>query len=337
LTLYKQVLKGEAGLLFLRDDIEVTVQRIVGQVSYYALRPQLPLDNVKISIGDTGIRFQKHIHHGRLDPFHDRKAMDIALQIATYSQPDIIVLNGDILDFTEWTDKFAREPEFYFTTQPALFEAHWWIAQLRQACPDSQIVYIAGNHEVRLPFTITTHLLAAHQLLALAGQFSMPTLDLPTLLDLEGLGVEYVANYPEAETFVGPARCTHGNVVKGRSPKTVDAILQKANDSTIIGHIHRAEMATKIVRQGGKDRLIWALCPGALCRLDYVVPGHTLGQSWNQGIAEIVWDEEDVYPALIPIHQGRAIYQGLVFEGSNRLQDLNEDITASHPEFGWKY
>jgi len=115
------------------------------------------------------------------------------------------------------------------------FEAHWWISQLRQACPDSKIVYIAGNHEVRLPFTITTHLLAAHQLLAMAGQFSMPTLDLPTLLDLEGLGVECMANYPEAETFVGPARCTHGNVVRSRSPKTMDAILQKANDSTIIG------------------------------------------------------------------------------------------------------
>ena len=124
-----------------------------------------------------------------------------------------------------------------------------------------------------------------------------------------------MANYPEAETFVGPARCTHGNVVRGRSPKTVDAILQQANDSTIIGHIHRAEMATRIVRTRGEDKLLWALCPDCLCRLDYVVPGHQLGQNWNQGIAEIIWDGENVSPALIPIHQGKAIYQGLVFEG----------------------
>jgi hypothetical protein len=96
-------------------------------------------------------------------------------------------------------------------------------------------------------------------------------------------------------------------------------------------------MATKIVRMRGEDKLIWALCPGALCRMDYVVPGHQLGQAWNQGIAEIIWDGETVSPALIPIHQGKAIYQGLVFEGDDRVEDLNADITNLHPEFGWKY
>jgi UDP-2,3-diacylglucosamine pyrophosphatase LpxH len=75
-------------------------------------------------------------------------------------QPDTVVINGDWLDMSEWSDKFAREPGFFFTTQPALFECHYWLQKLRRTLPNARIVYIEGNHEIRLKNSMTSHLLA---------------------------------------------------------------------------------------------------------------------------------------------------------------------------------
>ena len=146
-----------------------------------------------VVLADPQIGYRKNQRTNELDPFHDRNALDVAFQITRQFQPDTIVINGDWLDMSEWSDKFTREPEFFFTTQPALFETHFWLQKLRRTNPNARIVYIEGNHEVRLRNSIVNHLAS----LASFVSVSLESIgSLSTLLGLESLGIEYLGGYP---------------------------------------------------------------------------------------------------------------------------------------------
>lgn len=98
-----------------------------------------------VVLADPQIGYRKNHVTNELVPFHDRNALDVALQITRQVNPDTVVINGDWLDMSEWSDKFTREPGFFFTTQPALFETHYWLQKLRRMLPDARIVFIEGN------------------------------------------------------------------------------------------------------------------------------------------------------------------------------------------------
>jgi hypothetical protein len=97
-----------------------------------------------VILADPQIGYRKNQNSNKLDPFHDRHALDVAMQITRQIKPSTVVINGDWLDMSEWSDKFIREPGFFFTTQPALFECHYWLQKLRRTLPTTRIVYIEG-------------------------------------------------------------------------------------------------------------------------------------------------------------------------------------------------
>lgn len=99
-----------------------------------------------IVIADHQVGFLKDIRTNILTPFHDRKVMDIQMQVVADYQPDEIILAGDILDCTE-ASKYTKLPEFYYTLQPALNETGWFLSKLRELSPNSKIVMLNGNHE----------------------------------------------------------------------------------------------------------------------------------------------------------------------------------------------
>lgn len=97
-------------------------------------------------IPDMQVGFKRSLRDGSLEPFHDRAAIDVAWQIirAEAGRLSEIVLLGDNLDLPEWSLKFTRSPEVYWTTQPSLVELAWWYAQLPSG---PKIHAIEGNHE----------------------------------------------------------------------------------------------------------------------------------------------------------------------------------------------
>jgi len=275
-------------------------------------------------IPDTQIGFRKNQTNGRLDPFHDRAAMDVALQIAQQNEYTDITWLGDVLDLNDWSDKFLKEPEFYFTTQPAIYEAHWWMAQFRKASPKARIKKIEGNHEYRMPKMLITHLLAAHGLSTAQG-IRTPVLSVETLLGLSGLGIEYLGNYPHNEDWMGPVKLIHGDVAKSGTTDTVKAVSAHAEETVIQGHIHKIEMASRTIRSRHGIRTISAYSAGCLCRIDYVVPGHKHPQQWQQGACEVEWHGEDFQITPIVIQDGRAIHRGKVYQARDVVPLLNKD------------
>lgn len=97
----------------------------------------------------TGKRFQTvltgtDIHDRECDPFWRRCFVDTARRL----KPDVICLNGDIFDLPEFS-KYPVDPREWAVTDRIVW-VHKFLAELREACPDAEIVFIEGNHEFRL-------------------------------------------------------------------------------------------------------------------------------------------------------------------------------------------
>lgn len=281
-------------------------------------------------IQDPQVGFAKSLRTGRLRPFHDRAAMDVALQIAEATKPDVIVAGGDWHDLADWSDKFARSPNMYWTTQPSLLEVAWWLAQFR--IHTQKMYLIEGNHEARMPKRIVEQMTEAFGLRSVDGMQKPPVMSIPGLLALDSFDVEWVGNYPNGEVWLNDyIRAEHGSVARAKSGATVTALLSDAQATTVVAHIHRIELAYKTVydREGGRQ--IAVFCPGCLCRTDGIVPGTKERQNWQQGVGLIDYygnGQFNIWP--IAIHNGRAFFEDRVFSARDRIADLERDTK-------WKY
>ena len=85
------------------------------------------------------------LHDREIDPFYLRVLLDTAKRV----QPDVIVLNGDIFDLPEF-GKYGVDPRDWDVTGRIRFVHEHILKPLRDACPESQIDFIEGNHEARL-------------------------------------------------------------------------------------------------------------------------------------------------------------------------------------------
>lgn len=270
-----------------------------------------------MALFDLHVGFARNFRSGELVPFHSREALSVALEIATLSQPDTIVFGGDLLDMSEWSEKFILEPGFYFTTQNALIECAWWIAKFKQRCPNAKLVMLAGNHEKRLQILVAKRLIAM-AMLSPADDLDNPLTSIDNLLGLSRMGVEYIDDYPDGAYFVAKDTVIeHGSVARARPGATASAVVDQRNFNVIFGHKHSIEMASKNVESRAGRRVIRAACAGCLCKLDGTVPGSNKNSQWQNGIAEIIHDDETAYAInQILIENGGAIYNGETVLGS---------------------
>ena len=270
-----------------------------------------------IALFDLHIGFARNFRSGELVPFHSRESLSVALEIATLSQPDAIVFGGDLLDMSEWSEKFILEPGFYFTTQNALLECAWWIGKFKQRCPNAQLVMLAGNHEKRLQILVTKRLVAM-AMLSPADDPDMPLASIDNLLGLSRMGIQYIDEYPDGTYFIAKDTVVeHGSIARARPGMTASAVIDLRNFNVIFGHKHTLEMASKSIESWGGRKVVRAVCGGCLCKLDGTVPGSTRNSQWQNGIVEIIHDNEAAY-AINPIliENGGAVYNSKVVLGS---------------------
>lgn len=322
---------------FIRRELEPvlpTIRPVECGASYGLPVAEVDGEGIKRSLifADPQFGFSREFPEGRLEAFHDRRALDVALQMASVDEFDRIDILGDWFDFVMWTDKFLRSPKFEYTTQPAIVESHWWLRQFREACPDAEIRLHEGNHDARMRGAIMTHLRAAYGIRP-ADEMDLPAAMSPErLLALHKLGIEWIGGYPNDEDWLNDSlRLIHGDVAKGTPGATARDYTDKGDCSTIYGHIHRREMVSRTIYGRGKARTIEALCPGCVCRVDGAVPGRKERQNWQQGLAIVDYDEKEHTAYPVEIRDGSAIWNGLRFEGRDRLADLGRDC----PDWAW--
>lgn len=263
-------------------------------------RPVSRKDKLAIVLPDIQAGFRLY-ENGNLDPFHDTKAIDIALQIIKDSKPDQVILNGDNLDLAEF-GRFAQETTFARTLNPTLDYVHQLLAQIRANSPNSRIVYLAGNHELRLQKYLNQY---ADKLSGVkqAGR-GQSILTVPFLLNLKALEVEYASGYPANKYYINDRlMAIHGHIVRAAG-QTAAAVVRANEDSVIFGHVHRHEYAARTAQNHKGARYIIAQSFGCLARIDGAVPSYNNGideegevvknyENWQLGMGAVHYREGD--------------------------------------------
>lgn len=274
-----------------------------------------------VILPDPQIGFRRQ-EDGSLEPFHDTRAMDVALSVLAEVRPDVVVNLGDTLDLPEW-GKFTKEPGFYFTTQATLDAAHLFLANQRAIVPDAKIYLLEGNHDFRMTRAILDNAVAAFGLRQANVPESWPVMSIQHLLRLDELGIEYVGGYPAGEVWINDNLvCIHGTKVRSNG-STAASVVTDERVSVIFGHVHRVEFQSRTHRMRTGPLKTYAATPGCLSRIDGAVPSVKSGidafgrplqtwENWQQGMGVVTFEEGDGRHVLelVPINDGSAVFRG---------------------------
>jgi len=275
-------------------------------------------------IPDTQCGYVWNDNHTVLTPLHDRRAMDVYLQVADLLQPERIVLLGDMLDLAAWSMSYTAGPGALETTQPAINVLHWFLSELRRLCPHARIDIIPGNHEHRIVRRTRKHMAEASRLTQACG--GRPVLSLEHLLRLDELGIACAAPYgePGADLWIWGDLYSHGYKARPGGGATAAATLKASTRSSAYGHVHKVEVAWRTLHEEEGARSIWAMSPGMGCLPDGTVPGVTHRPDWLQGFATVELDPTSgkTYPTPYPILDGVAVLRGRRIEGRDRAEEI---------------
>lgn len=218
-------------------------------------------------------------------PFHDKRTLEVFYKFLSDVRVDQLVIAGDLLDFYELST-FDKDPKRKFTIQDEIDQCYEVLKELKNYCPE--IHFIKGNHEDRL-----RRFLWKNPSLA-----SIKVLELPKLLNLDSLDVEY----HDFEYIFRGFRFTHGQIVRQESGASAKAELLKYGSSMSSGHTHRLGMFIKTDARG----TIGAYEAGCMCEL---TPEYIQGTpNWQQGFLVFDFDNDRFFCQIVPILDHKFIY-----------------------------
>jgi predicted phosphodiesterase len=173
-------------------------------------------------------------------PFLDEDSYELMKYKAREYQPDKFIINGDFLDFYT-ISKYDQNPERKHTIQDERIEAQKRLMELRKTLPNSEIIYIEGNHETRLQKYLWQH----------KELYSLPELKLSNFLGLKDLNIKYIGadndywKQTSGHHIIGDMVISHGdNRTNGFSTSQYSGYsaknsMYKLNKSVAMGHTHR--------------------------------------------------------------------------------------------------
>jgi hypothetical protein len=182
-------------------------------------------------------------------------------------KPDAVLLNGDTLDFYAISDheKDPRKVRWH----EELEAGRTLLRMVRKAFPNVPVYFKEGNHEYRME----RHLMKHAPVLIGMSEF-----ELPTLMRMGEVGVEYIRN--KRLIYAGELTIGHGDEWRGSggvNPARWAGL--KAKESILIGHFHRtSEHIDRTIR--GSVRGYWSM--GCLCELQ---PAYLPYNDWSHGFA----------------------------------------------------
>lgn len=288
--------------------------------------PQKPQDWLTaVILPDMQIGFYRRTD-GNLEPTHDPVAIDLSIALVKKLNPTKIVMHGDNLDLPEM-GKYRLSPAFGQTTQAAIDYATELVARLRDAAPNAEISWLAGNHEERLVNYLLDNAKAAFGLKQGGKPEGWPVLSVPFLCRFDEYGITYHPGYPAGQVWINQKlRCIHGTKAKSNG-STAHQYLAHEKTSVLYGHVHRREWAEQTREDYDGPKTILAASAGCLARVDGAVPSTkggidldgrplTVTENWQQGLAVVTYQEGDspFNLELVPIRDGQMMYRGQLWK-----------------------
>lgn len=116
-------------------------------------------DYVKGSGWLTGV-VVSDIHSHYCDPFGERVFFDVL----AITKPDVVVVNGDLVDFPEVSTHPQFPGHFGMSLGDEVEWARRFLAHIRALLPDATIYFVVGNHEYRIVRYVADTARALHSL-----------------------------------------------------------------------------------------------------------------------------------------------------------------------------
>lgn len=233
-------------------------------------------ENINICNGKVIIGSDIHI------PFHDSDAVTAFLAYIDGAAPDVVVLNGDVLDMfmlSRFTKGEGRNP------LEEIEECRRLLAKIKDIVPSiTKLYYIIGNHETRLE----------RYVLSKAPELASLVEDVFTIIQADKYGFKGCASLTINDKVV----IKHGTLLGNKSGLSAIKEMEASYMSGASGHTHR--LCKYIARKAGR-KFFW-METGCLCGLN---PEYMVNPNWQQGFAEIEFFDNKVYNAkVIEIEKG---------------------------------
>lgn len=217
---------------------------------------------VRIGTRRTALLYDIHV------PYHDVRSLSAALEYVKKVKCDGIILAGDAMDFYGCS-RYTQDPNRRSIAAESQ-QMRDFLKEFRDEFKKQEIVYMEGNHELRLKTYMRER---ADKLIGLPGT------DLDSLLGLSKLGIRLVED--KRRVLLGDLNVLHGheypNIGSGVNPAR--SLYLKAKAYSIIGHCHRKSEHSEITLDG-KSIACWSV--GCLCNLS---PDYLPYNNWSHGFA----------------------------------------------------
>lgn len=248
-------------------------------------------------------------HHA---PHHDKTLHRLFCEFLTDEQPDLIEINGDLLDFADISrhrqmPKTGPGGEYPFTNtvNECLQSGFNLLLDYRTACPDAQIRLKFGNHDMRLYYSLVDNLKGLYDITAAGEQ--TPALSLRNLLRLDELHIELVEkDWEKAKTRIGKRLTALHGYSTSKNPG--GKMLTELSGSTLQGHSHRMSLIYRTAHDpdDGTETRLAGEC-GCMCEIEDGL-GYANCPDWQQGAMLVkTWPNNDFTVAPIVYLPGRLL------------------------------
>lgn len=158
-------------------------------------------------------------------PFQDEETIKALFDCLVDTQPENIVLLGDILDCYS-ISRFSKRPDRVRNLQDEINIFYHLMRDLKKELPNTDIHYVLGNHENRLEKLVLDN----------PGLFGLKALEPQRLFRLDDLGIYYHKTKVKLNNFI----YYHGDVVRKDASYTAKAeYLDHKMQDGVSGHTHR--------------------------------------------------------------------------------------------------
>lgn len=210
-------------------------------------------------------------------PYHDVKALEIALDYGDRWKPDSILLNGDTIDFYA-ISRWQKDPEERNLAQE-IEKTRQLVMHFRERFPKAQLIWKNGNHEDRWE----SYLWSKAPELCGMSEFEMRK-----ILWLDDHGFDFVHSKQKIKAGKH-LTIIHGHEVFGAHNPVNPArtIAMKLKVCAIKGHNHQTSEHTE---RTADDKYIACWSTGCLSELS---PDYMPFNNWNHGFATVELNGND--------------------------------------------
>ena len=224
-------------------------------------------------------------------PYHDRDAVAAMLDHVEKIGAKTLVFAGDCLDcysLSRWI-KDPRKRNF----KAEIEMMRDFLASIRKAYPDMDIIYKEGNHEERLEHYLQQNAPAL---------FGLDEITIPSLLNLDEQNIAWVGN--KRVITAKKLNIIHGHeyVFSMQNPvNPARGLYLRAKKSAMCFHFHQtSEHSERAIN----DDMATCWSVGCLCNLS---PEYMPLNKWNHGFADITIDGDQWNVHNYRIREGRVL------------------------------